>query len=67
MIFKDHGYSPDNFVSLVDASGLSAKDFYEDNNISRRTFYYYKSGEVSIDWQTWQALVKKYEVNDGKA
>lgn len=67
MIFKDYGYSPNNFAALVAASRLTNEQFYVDNNISRRSFYYYKSGEVSIDWQTWQALVKKYEVNNGKA
>ena len=67
MIFKDYGYSPDNFAALVAASGLDNDSFYEDNEISRRTFYRYKSGDTSIDWHTWQLLVKKYEVNNGKA
>lgn len=65
--FKDHGYSPHNFAALVAASGLANEQFCKDNDIKRRMFYYYKSGEVSIDWQTWQLLVKKYEVNNGKA
>lgn len=67
MIFKDYGYSPDNFAALVAASGLGNEQFYADNDMSRRTFYRYKSGDTSIDWQTWQLLVKKYEVNNGKA
>lgn len=67
MMFKDHGYSPNNFAALVAASGLTNEQFYTVNDISRRTFYRYKSGDTSIDWQTWQLLVKKYEVNNGKA
>ena len=67
MIFKEYGYSPDNFAALVAASGLTNEQFYTDNDMSRRTFYRYKSGDTSIDWQTWQLLVKKYEVNNGKA
>ena len=67
MIFKDYGYSPDNFAALVAASGLTNEQFYTYNDMSRRTFYRYKSGDTSIDWQMWQLLVKKYEVNNGKA
>lgn len=67
MIFKDYGYSPNNFAVLVAASGLTNEQFYTDNDMSRRTFYRYKSGGTSIDWQAWQALVKKYEVNNGEA
>ena len=67
MIFKDCGYSPNNFAALVAASGLTNEQFYTDNDMSRRTFYRYKSGGTSIDWRTWQLLVKKYEVNNGKA
>lgn len=68
MMFKDHGYSPSNFAALVAASGCKTNlQFMADNNISKPMFYRYLNGEVSIDWQTWQALVKKYGANDGKA
>lgn len=67
-IFKDHGYSPDNFAALVAASGCKSNlQFMTDNDMTKTTFYRYMRGDTSIDWQTWQALVKKYEVNNGKA
>jgi len=68
MIFKDHGYSPNNFASLVAASGCkSNSQFFKDNDIKERMFYRYLDGTTSINWVGWQKLVKKYEVNNGKA
>ncbi|WP_131667399.1 hypothetical protein [Psychrobacter pygoscelis] len=59
--FTQYGYSPANFEALVKSSGVKSNaQFIRDNNMSEKMFYRYKNGEVSITWQDWQALVKKY-------
>lgn len=62
VVFDQYGYSPNNFVALVEHSGLSQDQFMADNNITKSTYYRYKTGETSMCWRRWKALVAKYNL-----
>jgi len=61
IIYKQYGYTPSNFAAMVLASGLKNGDFMTRYGIKRASFYLYKRGGVTMNWQQWQALRRDVE------
>ena len=54
--YPDIGFTPDNFQALVDATSMSNKMFIEVFDLDRASFYFYKKGDVTMQYKDWEAL-----------
>ncbi len=50
------GFTPANFATLITASGLSKKEFYERFNISKVMCYNYLRGDNTPSYEKWRDL-----------
>ena len=62
-VFSQFGYSPKNFIALVQHSGLSQAEFMNANKITKSAYYRYRTGETSVNWNKWKSLVGKYNLD----
>lgn len=60
------GFTPANFATLISASGLSKKEFYERFNISKVMCYNYLRGDNTPSHEKWKDLCEQVSkfIND---
>ena len=54
--FPEVGYTPQNFVALVNATQMTNKAFMDEFDVSHPSFYKYRTGERCMSWKHWDSM-----------
>lgn len=61
--FPEIGFTPSNFNSLIELSGLRGKQFYDKFEVGRTSYFEWKRGAKGPNYKRWKKLLDDVDLH----